>query len=153
VWYLADEQIDYHQNKRIKRFHKGLERMEKKLKFLKIAFFVCISLYFLAETLEQFHLHMGLHLEIIVPYLLFIASVLPVVFASLEGITYFSDWKRDIAVSEKTIKELKASRKKIIACNDEQSLLTESRRLREVLEIENSDWTVRFHDKEVKSKI
>jgi hypothetical protein len=78
---------------------------------------------------------------------------LPSIYAALEGIKYFGEWKRNISISKKIVHDLKMVRDKIIQCNTETELLTLTSAMRSILEFENSDWALRYDEKEVGAKV
>jgi hypothetical protein len=85
----------------------------------------------------------------LMPYLNGLVIVLPPVYAALEGIKFFGEWKHNITISGTIIAQLKTTKKRIMDCTDEQTLLAETAQLRYILEIENSDWATRYHQKVV----
>jgi len=153
AWCLAAEQVNYHQQTRIKRFSEKQEKMEKWLTLTKVIFFTAAPVSFLVEALEHFEIHVDWNIAAVKPFLLFLAITLPPLYAALEGIRYFGEWKRNIAISRKIVHELKKVEDSILFCHDEQTLVVQAKILRQILEIENSDWAIRYEEKEVGSKI
>lgn len=149
IWSLAQAQAEYHERVRIKPFEKKLKRMDVWLQIIKVIFFVVSPLSFIFDAIGYFYPGNNITRNIPHSLLLFVGLVLPSFYAALEGIKYFGEWKRNIAVSKKMVKELEKAKKRILDCSTENALATESRLLRETLENENIDWTARFDEKEV----
>lgn len=149
IWSLAQEQVEYHEKVRILPFENRLKRMNVWLQIIKIVFFVVSPVSFITDAVEYFYPGNNITQNIPHSLLLFIALVLPSFYAALEGIKYFGEWKRNIAVSKKTVRELEKAKKRILNCSTENELTIETKLLREILEIENIDWTARFDEKEV----
>lgn len=149
VWCLAQEQIDYHERVRIKPFQTRLDRMDFWLKTIKTIFFILSPLSFLVEAIEYYFPDNHFTENIPHSLLLLVALSLPSFYAALEGIKYFGEWKRNIVVSKKTVSELERVQQDILDCTTERELDIQTKRLREKLEIENIDWTVRYDEKEV----
>lgn len=154
AWCLAEAQIRYHQHKRIDTFEGHEKTLETVLGVIKYIFFTAVVVKFAIELLEYLaHHHIEnpvLHtIEGLLPYLNFSVIVLPPLFAALEGVKFFGEWNRNIAVSENSIEQLKDSKERVQGCTDAQSLMTEVAKLRHILELENSDWAIRYNQKEV----
>ncbi len=149
VWSLAQEQVEYHESIRIVPFEKRLKRMNVWLQIIKIAFFIVSPISFIVDAMEYFYPVNKITDKIPHSLLLCVVLVLPSFYAALEGIKYFGEWKRNIAVSKKTVKELDKAKKRILNCSTENELCAETKLLRGILEIENIDWTARFDEKEV----
>ena len=152
TWCLAQEQIDYHQKIRIPRFKSYLEIFEKCLSFLIITFFIVAAINFTREIQEYFHKHFIPGLENWRPYLLFLSLILPPLYAALEGVKYFAEWGKNIFLSEKMIKELEENKQRILLCKDEAALVQEARRLRNILDMESSNWALSFDEKDTEFK-
>lgn len=154
AWCLAEEQIRYHQHKRIDRFEGHEKTLELVLEIIKYLFLTAIGVKFAIELMEFWDHHQIkipiLHtVENWLPYLHFSVIVLPPLYAALEGIKFFGEWNRNIAVSEHMIEQLKDAKESIGKCTDAECLSPEIVKLRHILELENSDWATRYHQKKV----
>lgn len=154
-WCLAEQQINYHQEVRVNRFSKKNKEIEVIFSIIKVMFVVTIIANLLLEGFEgKLHLNKNIpHFENLLDALRFTALILPPVYAALEGVKYFGEWKRNIAISKKTITELKTIQDQILGCNNSIEFLIIAKRLRDILELENSDWAIRYEEKEVGSKL
>ena len=65
---------------------------------------------------------------------------------------FFSEWERNITISESKVKKLENSCHDIMNATDETTLIKETAELRHILEIENSDWAKRYEKKIVDFK-
>ncbi|MDN3676948.1 hypothetical protein QWY90_06455 [Flavobacterium paronense] len=146
TWSLAQEQINYHLS-RVSLFHKRNENIEKALTSIKYIFFMNVALILFIESLHFFHIHFDITI------LKFLWIILPPIYAAFEGVKYFSEWKRNIVISNKTINALEEIKKKVLKCNNESDFEIVSKELRNTLEIENSDWAIRYDEKEMEAKL
>ncbi len=155
LWCLAEEQVAYHEKKRIHRFKQKEKVIHVFLSIVKVAFFVAVIFKFVLEFLEFKHIlnPSTLYIKLVLPILMFLIIVLPSLYAVLEGIKYFGDWKRNIKVSQKTVGELKSCKKRIVNTINELSLIAEGKILRQILELENTDWVVQYIEKEIEAKV
>lgn len=149
AWALAEEQAVYHRFTRIKIFESKLHLVESILKVIKITFVTIVVAILIYEIIE----HSGIHLPIHMKYALkFCWLILPPIYAALEGIKYFNEWKRNIAISRKTIKRLEQIKSEILVCDDAGEFQILAGKLRAILELENSDWAERYNEKEIEFK-
>ncbi|MCU0469875.1 MAG: hypothetical protein MUF58_14870 [Arcicella sp.] len=149
AWSFAKEQANYHQGTRIEKYKDDLHKTEKALNAIKILFIFCIAIKFFVE-LATLILHW--QTDHFLSYLNTALIILPALFAALEGILFFSEWERNITISESKVKKLENSCHDILNANDETTLLKETAELRHILEIENSDWAKRYEKKIVDFK-
>ena len=149
VWCLAEEQIDYHQKKRVSFFTKKLKNIDKWLTLIKMVFFCVVALNICREAMEFNKINSVGWIIISKPFLFFLWIILPPFYAALEGIKYFGEWKRNIALSKKIARDLQNEKLRILDCKTEEALICETKSLRFILEIENSDWAIRYNEKEV----
>ncbi len=145
TWSLAHDQVLYHSEVRIKRFEKRLQRVENILKVLKFSFFTVTILYF--------NLYNNGERNNFTALLIFLGFIIPALFAALEGVKFFSDWKRDIGISRQLILDLGLIKEELLQAGSDTELLHHSKKLRDILELENIDWTIRFREKEEHSGI
>ena len=149
AWSFAKEQANYHQGTRISIFIHKLHQTEKALNGVKMLFITCIVVKFFVE-LAALTLHW--EVEDFMAYLNSALIILPAVFAALEGIMFFSEWERNITISESKVKKLENSCQDILNATDDATFLKETAELRHILEIENSDWAKRYEKKIVDFK-
>jgi len=105
LWSFCSSQIAYQTN-RIKRFKHSLHRMHRILNVLKYLFFAVVISIATKEGLHWLH-----HADQIKPentfnldaVLVFFWMLIPPTFASLEGVIYFNDWKKNIYNSKELI--------------------------------------------------
>jgi len=136
---LANEQITYHNSFRIPKFEKKEAFLEKLFIVIK-CLFVCLLLSILYVEYPYKEHHSSHQLE---RWLTFGWIVLPPIYAALEGIKYFSEWKSNISISRKTISFLENIVSRIKECKTEPAFSLIAKDLRDILEFENNDWAVR----------
>lgn len=149
AWSFAKEQANYHKGTRIETYKNDLHKTEKALNAIKVLFIFCIVIKFFVE-LATLILHWNA--EHFLSFLNTALIILPATFAALEGIMFFSEWERNITISESKVKKLEKSCQDIMNATDETTLLKETAELRHILEIENSDWAKRYEKKIVDFK-
>ncbi len=149
AWCLAQEQINYHNNTIKEPFERKNENIEMLFKVIVAIFFVAVTIKFGIEVCDFFHLTILNKFKVLLPYIYSLIITLPPVCAALEGVKYFGEWKRNIAISKKIAEKLEQIKINILKCSDEPTILKETKQLRETLEIENSDWAIRFDEKEI----
>jgi hypothetical protein len=149
AWSFAKEQANYQKGTRIETYKNDLHKTEKALNAIKVLFIFCIVIKFFVE-LATLILHW--EAEYFLSCLNTALIILPATFAALEGIMFFSEWERNIVISESKVKKLETSCHDIMNATDETTLLKETAELRHILEIENSDWAKRYEKKIVDFK-
>lgn len=149
AWSFAKEQANYQKGTRIETYKNDLHKTEKALNAIKVLFIFCIVVKFFVELATLF-LHW--EAEHFLSFLNTALIILPATFAALEGIMFFSEWERNIVISESKVKKLETSCQDIMNATDETTLLKETAELRHILEIENSDWAIRYEKKIVDFK-
>jgi hypothetical protein len=146
VCFLAEDQIKYHTQSRIPRLKNYEDKLRFWFKTLKIIFFTTVILKFLIELQEFLCLHFSIPTHFALPFFNCIVIIVPSVYAALEGVSYFSEYKKNIAVSNEIVEELVKCKSKMNPNITESEFLDETIRLRKILELENSEWVKRLFD-------
>ena len=152
TWALAQEQIDYQVHTRKKRSEVSQELITNSLHFIKWFFVVVAILNFVFEVFHHYHIGF-VDYELLRPWFYFLLVILPPMYASLEGVKYFGEYKKDIEVARETINGLEKIKNQISKITDENDLNKTARELREVLEIENIDWAVRLNIRQIEKAL
>ncbi len=153
TWCLATMQSEYHQHKRIRPFKHKSKLVEYCLLILKYLFFAIVLVNFWFEWYEHKHHHLTEQMANIHPWLIFAWMFPPPVYAALEGVKYFTEWKMQITKSEKIKKELDKVSEKVMTCSDVAGLSTEAKNLRTIMELEITDWAEWYWEKEIAGHI
>ncbi|AWV97673.1 hypothetical protein [Arcticibacterium luteifluviistationis] len=155
---FLDQQIAYHKTKRIKKYEREYHRNEVFLNLIKALFLIAISVKFALEL--SHHFHYQLTPSWISPeWLLALTQAgvisFPPIYAAIEGVNYFSEYRRNIKLSKKMVDELIDFKKKLALhdLNQKENLETLGKELRQLLEEENSDWAFRYNERIVEAKI
>jgi len=140
TWCLANMQITYHEKMRIAPFTHWKKIIEQRLWLIKMLFIIIVGLNFSLELYEYLDLDFGGHLTCLHPWLILGWMSLPPVYAALEGVKHFTEWKTHIAKSEKINEELKKISNEVIVCADAGAITKQAANLRSIMELENCDW-------------
>ncbi|MCF0039740.1 DUF4231 domain-containing protein [Dyadobacter fanqingshengii] len=149
LWIFAEDQIDYHERKRLRPLQTKEKRIHQILYGLTWVFYLSISFKMVIEIFhflheKKWHLpHLPLDINLLLPYLNVLLIVVPSVFAVLESVRAFEEWERNQDEAEKMKGELLEVQNQIFISNEASSLAIASRILRMTLEKENSAWTDR----------
>jgi hypothetical protein len=146
VWVLAEDQINYHTQRRIPRLKGYEDKLRFCFKILKAIFFTTVILKFLIEFQEFLCLHLNVPTHFAVPFFNCIVIIVPSIYAALEGVSYFGEYKKNIAISKEIVAELVKCKSNMTPNIKENEFLDETIRLRKVLELENSEWVKRLFD-------
>ena len=73
-----------------------------------------------------------------------IVIIVPSIYAALEGVNYFGEYKKNIAISKEIEDELIKCKVKMNHEVQESEFLEEIIKLRKILELENSEWVKRL---------
>lgn len=137
---VLNNQIAHHQDTRLAVFRKRKHQLNTVLSCIKYIFLCVVLLKYGLEIM--IHDGHATHLEPFVQIVSFYIILLPTIFAALEGVKHFSDWKRNIAISERKVIELRELQDEIInGPPDELPYWT--KQLKANLESENTDWMER----------
>lgn len=140
TWCLANMQIAYHKKMRIDPFTQWKDVIEHRLRLIKVLFFIIVGLNFSLELYEYFDLQFLGPLSCFHPWFIFGWMALPPVYAALEGIKHFTEWKTHIVKSEKIKEEIKKVSEAVMDCTDAACITTQAASLRTIMELENCDW-------------
>jgi len=145
VWDFAEDQRIYHDVKRIDRFGKRTKYMKTTMHLITYIFFTIVLVKYSIEYLEHIqHMHIPSS-EFLIRIFDMMLIVIPALYATLEGVKYFSDWKRNISISQNIVVDLEQCKTDIQACSDPDTLVTITLQLRNILELENSEWAARYN--------
>ncbi len=146
LWVLAEDQINYHKTRRIPRLNGYKDRLQFWFGIIKKIFFTAVSIKFLIEFQEFIHYQICIPTHFGLPFLNCIVIILPTIYAALEGVSYFGEYKKNIAISNEIANELKKCQVPMLANSNENEFMQETKRLRQILELENSEWVERLFD-------
>ena len=165
IWSLIVQQIEYQTLKRKVRVEKELSYLTKALKLLKWGFFSLFVVNFALEVDHHFHFHFfeklkpifslivskieNIEYETSKPYIYFVLSIIPPIYAAIEGFKFFGEYNKDLKIIDETVKKLKKMEETVINCPDSNSLTDISIELRKILEKENIDWAIRLKEKHI----
>jgi hypothetical protein len=146
VWVLAEDQIKYHMDKRIPRLRGYEEQLHFWFTVLKRVFFGAVILKFFIEVQEFFCWHIDVPTHFSIPFLNCIVIIVPSIYAALEGVGYFGEYKKNISISTEIAEKLNKFQNKMSLNTEKDEFLDETTRLRKVLELENIEWVKRLFD-------
>ena len=99
LWIHINEQIIYQKNSRFINFNKKIGRYELLLNLLRYTFLFLLVGLFLFHTLVYCNINYVEKFSFIKIIFSFIWMVIPPLYASIEGIIHFNDWKKNKKIS------------------------------------------------------
>lgn len=142
---LINDQTEYHQ-KRTDKFRKNHERIELVHLGLKIFFGLSISIKLIFEFIHNGYLDLYIShstTALMLNTCNFFCLIIPPLYAAIEGISYFGDYKLNILISSKIVSSLQKKLSDITDCEDKKKLKIIARSIRKILDAENSQWAFR----------
>jgi len=156
MWGYSNDQIIY-QNKRITKFKANLHSIHIILNVLKYCFL--INLIFIS-FLEGYHwLHESAHSsaspfsEDLLHILIFLWILIPPIFATLEGVIHYKDWKKNSQTSLELVHRYEKVKVELSSSNDSISLKNIINDLFNTFTLEVNTWLTEQKNNEIKSKI
>ncbi|MFM7683103.1 MAG: hypothetical protein ACKO7P_10205 [Bacteroidota bacterium] len=157
LWSFSDEQSAYQRN-RVINFQKKIHLNHNYLLLLK-AFFLVTVLGI--SILEGFHYFIVKHhtgnetgwLKIIEHCLVFLWILIPPIYATIEGVIYYNDWKKNNRTSIKLIEYYNDIKLKIIEQNSMTELMKLKDQLLQSFTFEVNAWKEDQKIKKIESKI
>lgn len=154
IWSFCSSQIEYQTN-RIKRFKFSLHRMHRMLNVLKYVFLSVVIGIAINEGMHWLHHSDEIKAENTINFesiLVFLWMLIPPMYASLEGVIYFNDWKKNIYISKELILSYEAI---ILSLNnpDSENLKDIERKVFENFTMEIEMWLKEETLKEIEVKI
>ena len=157
LWGYSNDQISY-QNNRIAKFKTNLHSVHTKLNILKYCFLIdliCIA------YLEGYHwLHEANHSSetpcagfTIHHCLIFLWILIPPIFATLEGVIHYNDWKKNIQLSLELVQRYEKVKVELSLSNDISTLNKLIDELFNTFTLEVNSWLIEQKNNEIKSKI
>ena len=157
MWGYSNDQIIY-QNKRITKFKANLHSIHIILNVLKYCFLLNLILI---SSLECYHwLHESSHSSAticsgdnILNILIFLWILIPPIFATLEGVIHYNDWKKNIQTSLELVHRYEKVKVELLSSNDSISLKNIINELFNTFTLEVNTWLTEQKNNEIKSKI
>ena len=156
MWGYSNDQTIY-QNKRITKFKANLHSIHIILNVLKYCFLINLILI---SFLECYHwLHETSHPpatsseDIILHILIFLWILIPPIFATLEGVIHYNDWKKNIQKSLELVDRYEKVKVELLSSNDSISLKKIINELLNTFTLEVNTWLTEQKNNEIKSKI
>ena len=157
IWGYSNDQIIY-QNKRITKFKVNLHSIHIILNILKYCFL--INLIFIS-FLEGYHwLHESAHSpatsfsdDQILHILIFLWILIPPIFATLEGVIHYNDWKKNIQSALELVHKYEKVKVELSSSNDSNALKKLINELFNTFTLEVNTWLIEQKNNEIKAKI
>jgi hypothetical protein len=146
-------QNKYHTDIRIEGYKEKEHSIEEWLNRILWAFSFIVIAKLVFELMEYYHNHFIHEHEYLLAACKFLIILLPPSYAALEGIFYFSEWRRNIEKSKAVNENYNSLEKKINACNDIEALKVLSEDLNHCFWNEQYDWLEWYHNKKIGPKI
>ncbi|MBB3836995.1 hypothetical protein FHS57_000977 [Runella defluvii] len=150
---FINSQQKYHTEIRIEGYEEKEHRLEFWLKVILYVFGGVVVAKYAFEWMEYTHspfIHEHLYL---LKATKFLVIFLPPLYAALEGIYYFSEWKRNIRISQKVHERYENVRVKIEESQDPAQLQEAAKSLYRLFMGEHIDWLNWYQNKKVEAKV
>ena len=156
MWGYSNDQTIY-QNKRITKFKANLHSIHIILNILKYCFLLNLILI---SSLECYHwLHKSAHSsatpfsEDLLHILIFLWILIPPIFATLEGVIHYNDWKKNIQTSLELVHRYEKVKVELLSSNDSISLNNLRNDLFNTFTLEVNTWLIEQKNNEITVKI
>jgi hypothetical protein len=156
LWGYSNDQIIY-QNKRITRFKSNLHSIHIILNVLKYCFL--INLIFISFLEGSHWLHESGHSSAtpfsgdLLHILFFLWILIPPIFATLEGVIHYNDWKKNSQTSLELVHRYEKVKVELSSSNDSISLKNIINELFNTFTLEVNTWLIEQKNNEIKAKI
>jgi len=155
LWTFTSSQITYQQG-RIKKYKKALQIIHTYLSVLKYSFLLVVIGIAGIEGYHWLHHTENTHIASAVPLesiLVFFWMLIPPMFASLEGVIYFNDWKKNIFNSKELVGFYEHMQQQIVAEANNENLLLIKNKIYNKFTFEVDSWIKEQEQKELETKI
>ncbi len=146
-------QQKYHTDIRIEGYEHQEHQLEKRLKWILISFVWVVLIKLVLELMEYLHLDFIHHNPWTLDVCKFLVIFLPPLYAALEGIAYFREWKRNVIISKDLNDKYEDLRKDIEKASDPEELIILGARLERLFWKEQLNWLAWFDGKKIEARV
>jgi len=153
IYTYAHEQLHYQKKSRIHRFEVNLTQTHRVLSFLKYLFLIIVFLIAIMEGTHAFHINLNIKHELVTHLLCFFWILIPPAYATIEGVVYFNEWKKQIALSKSLTEQFELIGKNALKSDKQESLIQLEEKLLQTFKFEQINWVENQNQKKIHSKI
>lgn len=153
LWLYVNDQILYQKNRRIQVFSKNILRMDTYLSWLRYVFFSSLILLAVSYTVSYLIKNQGPYLFLITEILGFLWMSIPPLYASLEGVIHFNEWKKNKNISLELLSLYLELQSQIFTARNQAELAVAENRLFESFTFEVNQWYKEEQNKNLELKI
>jgi hypothetical protein len=146
-------QQKYHTDIRIEGYEHQEHRLERRLKWILFGFVGIVLAKLVLELMEYWHLDFVHHYPWTLDACKFLVIFLPPLYASLEGIAYFREWKRNVLISKDLNKKYEDLHEDLEQANDPEEIKTLGYRLERLFWKEQLKWLDWFDGKKIEARV
>ena len=150
---FINSQQKYHTDTRIDGYEHEEHQLERRLKWILFSFVIIVLLKLALEVVEYNYPDFIHHYPWTLGSCKFLVIFLPPLYAALEGIAYFREWKRNVIISKDLNNKYEELRKDIEKTNDAEELITLGARLERLFWKEQQNWLAWFDGKKIEPRV
>lgn len=153
LWMYLQDQIRYQERRRIKRFNNYISKVSNALLGLRIAFLLSFLLLTVFYFLDLFFTNDYPNLAYIQDISGFLWMAVPPIYASLEGVLHFNEWKKNLKSSLQLVKNYIDLQNQIANSKNLSELESVELQIFETFTFETKDWITEQQNKKIELKI
>ncbi len=150
---FIQSQQKYHSETRIDGYERSEHRLERNLKIILNLFLITVITKLIFELFEFVHFEFIHHHTYLIGISKFLVICLPPLYAALEGIAYFSEWKRNIKISKDLNFEYEKLITQINASKTHRELVIVAGQLEDTFWNEQLNWLAWFDGKKIEARL
>ncbi len=153
LWMYLFDQVNYQKTRRIGRFTKNVSFVENVLKGIRIvvmSLFILLALYYIIGIFSNNYF---LKYSLIQDITGFLWMSAPPIYAALEGVLHFNEWKKNLKTSTLVIDKYIELQEQILSCRELSMLLEIEFQIFETFTFEGKDWLTDQQSKKLELKI
>ena len=151
--HFVEGQMKYHSDIRIEGYKKKEHQIHVWLNVILYVFLVVVATKCVLEIMEYFHLAFITQNMWLLQLCIFLVILLPPVYAALEGIVFFSEWKRNVKISEDLHDRYQQILEKVRTAKDQLELEEVSLHMQKLFWEEQLNWVRWFDGKKVEARV
>ena len=153
LWMYLYDQVKYQKTRRIARFNKNVSIVENALKGIRILVmgsFLLLTLYYIVGVLSPDYF---LKYSLIQDITGFLWMSAPPIYASLEGVLHFNEWKKSLKISTFVVSKYLELQAQLLSCQEISQLSDIEFQIFETFTFEGKDWLTDQQSKKLELKI
>lgn len=150
---FIDKQAGYHNDMMIEKANSEELKLECRLKWILNTFLLTVGLKLVLEIGEYFDCEFVHHNEYLLGICKFLIILLPPVYAALEGIAFFEEWKRNRKTSQEVNLNYLDINDRIMKANDRDKLEELAKEFEDAFWNEQLNWLKWYDGKKIEARV